>query len=514
MNDDINYAEKISTFNLLVGNTNEDIALNYLTIANWDETQAAILYNKENKGSDAKLINPNRNNNISMNNQNNYINNNYININNYSNPNPNIIPLMDDFIYNYAEEKINPGYKPNPKKASKLDKYREFPIFKEGIFDGFKFWKEDNRAYCKDYFQDFKNCMKSYETFIIDLKTKVGIIYLYDKRMIYDSRQILKYLYENEQTKDLLNQRCVLFPIINKSNEASKIIKTLKIKNYPVLIICFYKNQDNFAIISYFDNIKNNIPLITEKLIEAHELFNDKKNVYYPSTNQNINPINNNNNQINNPSINNNLNNINNPKNSININNNINNTIPKESNNIMSDPRNYMMGNDIDINNLGKGDVYPFMSDGDILKKQEEEMKSLERKEEEKIRQKKEEERKKKEEEEKQKNEELKEKNLIESLIKQLPEEPSDDDPNKCIIMFRFPDGEKTVQRKFLKTEKISMLYLYVKSLGREIYSEKNEKNFSLVQPFPFKNYNELQDKTLEEEGMFPNAVLQIRTVE
>ena len=93
-----------------------------------------------------------------------------------------------------------------------------------------------------------------------------------------------------------------------------------------------------------------------------------------------------------------------------------------------------------------------------------------------------------------------------------MPDEPSDDDPNKCIIMFRFPDGEKTVQRKFLKTDKISLLYIYVKSLGREIYSEKNENNFSLVQPFPFKNYNELQDNTLEQEGMFPNSVLQIRT--
>ena len=95
-----------------------------------------------------------------------------------------------------------------------------------------------------------------------------------------------------------------------------------------------------------------------------------------------------------------------------------------------------------------------------------------------------------------------------------LPEEPSDDNPEKCVILFRFPDGEKSVQRKFLKTDPISMLYLYVKSLGREIYIENEDKNFSLIQSFPFKNFDEAQNNTLEQEGLFPNAVLQIKSNE
>ena len=116
--------------------------------------------------------------------------------------------------------------------------------------------------------------------------------------------------------------------------------------------------------------------------------------------------------------------------------------------------------------------------------------------------------------EEKRKKEEMEEKIRIENILKQLPPEPSDDDPNKCTIMFRFPDGEKTVQRKFLKSDKISLLYTYVKSLGKAIYNDPEDEGFSLVQPFPFKNFNDLQENTLEQEGMFPNAVLQIRTVE
>jgi len=92
--ENIDYTEKILTFNLLVGNSDEDKALKYLTKANWDETKAAILYNKDkeskiNKSSfydyyDYKPIsNTNRINNI---NNNDYLFSSYNNINrNYSN---------------------------------------------------------------------------------------------------------------------------------------------------------------------------------------------------------------------------------------------------------------------------------------------------------------------------------------------------------------------------------------------------------------------------------------------
>ena len=47
--DKINYAEKISNFNLMVNNQNEDIAYNYLSQTGWDETKAAQLFNDEIK---------------------------------------------------------------------------------------------------------------------------------------------------------------------------------------------------------------------------------------------------------------------------------------------------------------------------------------------------------------------------------------------------------------------------------------------------------------------------------
>ena len=519
MKDDINYAEKIATFNLLVGNNNEDIAFNYLSMANWDETQAAILYNKENKGANATLINTNDNN----------INS--INQNLYPNKDQDIIPIEKDSIYNQPNnnQKINPYNQNNynnymPNQPSVLNKYNQCEIFINGPLDGLKFWKVDNRGYFIN-FQQFNNCIKLYNVFITNLSTNVGIIYIYDKRTINDAVTILQNLNNNEQTRDLLNQRCVIHPMINKCIEASSIIKSLKIKTFPTMVICFHKNESYFSVISQINNIMNNIPLLTQKLIEAHELFGQTKKVYrhpYPNSYNNyINDLKNKNNNSINPQTNNNqinqnpnnksnniINNININNNIINNNNNIINNPSNNSSNLLADPRNYMMDDDV-----MKNDMYPYMSDGEVLKKQEEEMKNLERKEEEKVRKKKQEEEMKKLEEEKRKREEIEEKNKIENILKQLPQEPSDDTPNKCTIMFRFPDGEKTVQRKFLKSDKVSLLYTYIKSLGREIYTENNENSFSLVQPFPFKNYNELQDNTLEQEGLFPNAVLQIRTM-
>ena len=128
----------------------------------------------------------------------------------------------------------------------------------------------------------------------------------------------------------------------------------------------------------------------------------------------------------------------------------------------------------------------------------------------------------KKEIEEKKKMEkEEKYKNIINQEIEEskkiadnLKPEPDDDNPDKCIILFRFPDGEKNVQRKFLKQDKIQVLYDYIKSLGREIFSENEHHHFSLLQTFPFKLFDDKKDKTLEEEGLFPNSVLQIKEFE
>ena len=151
----------------------------------------------------------------------------------------------------------------------------------------------------------------------------------------------------------------------------------------------------------------------------------------------------------------------------------------------------------------------PLFSAGDIIAQQKRDLEELERMENEKK------EREKKEElEKKKKEEELRKLNeKIELIKKNLPEEPDDSNPDKTIIVFRYPDGEKNIERKFLKTHTIQILYDFVESLGREIYTEENLNKFILIQTFPFKKYED-KEKTLEEEGLYPNSVIQIKEID
>jgi len=131
------------------------------------------------------------------------------------------------------------------------------------------------------------------------------------------------------------------------------------------------------------------------------------------------------------------------------------------------------------------------------------------------LKQKKEEEleKEKKKEEKRKKEEEIKMKEIVdkaEEAKAKIVDEPNEDDPNSTIICFRYPDGEKTKNRRFLKSNTIQNLYDYITSLGQEIYTENENNHFSLYQPFPPKKYD-IMENTLEKEGLFPNAVIQIR---
>ena len=142
---------------------------------------------------------------------------------------------------------------------------------------------------------------------------------------------------------------------------------------------------------------------------------------------------------------------------------------------------------------------YDNLTDGEILERQREEIENLE-------------------------NDELKQKEIenkvneiqkeIETkaneIKKEIVDEPSEDDPDSTIICFRYPDGEKRIDRRFLKSHKIQNLYDFVTSLGKEIYTEEDNNSFSLYQAFPPKKYENMEN-TLEEEGLFPNAIIQIK---
>ena len=122
------------------------------------------------------------------------------------------------------------------------------------------------------------------------------------------------------------------------------------------------------------------------------------------------------------------------------------------------------------------------------------------------------------EDEEKKKIQVLKEKAELEKKLKEeqenktkmLPDEPSSSEVNSTLIIFRYPHSEQRRERRFMKSDKVSTLYLFIESLGADMFEESND--FELITPFPMKIYNN-KEATLEEEKLFPNAVLQIREI-
>ena len=156
------------------------------------------------------------------------------------------------------------------------------------------------------------------------------------------------------------------------------------------------------------------------------------------------------------------------------------------------------------INNIGG------LTDAEVLEQQKEDMENLEKQV-----QKKEEELQKAQilEQQKKKEEELKRKEIekkANEAKRKIVDEPDINNPDATTICFRYPDGEKRKDRRFLKSHTIQNLYDYVMSLGKDIYTEEENTSFSLFQLFPPKKYEKMEN-TLEKEGLFPNAVIQIR---
>ena len=168
---------------------------------------------------------------------------------------------------------------------------------------------------------------------------------------------------------------------------------------------------------------------------------------------------------------------------------------------------NKSMSNNI-LNEIDKS--FGPLTDAEILNQQNFDMEKLEKeaiKKEEQLK------KEKKLEEEKRKEEANKLKEIEDKANeakRKIVEEPEEGGPDTTDICFRYPDGEKFKNRRFLRSHTIQNLYDYITSLGEEIYTEKENNDFSLNQPFPPKKFD-IMENTLEKEGLFPNAVIQIR---
>ena len=284
------------------------------------------------------------------------------------------------------------------------------------------------------------NKIQDFSKFNKFIKKYIGIIIFYDKKNLEFLQQFINKICRNSSIMNILRQKCVIFPISSSSENGYKILNILSDSNILYPSLIFCFNKSKDNI---FD--KNN-------LIEIINGESVNVDIFYKSLIQSISKIEQNNNLINNE---------------------------QESNN------------------------YNFLTDGEILQKQRNDMEELEKnvqKMEEEINT-----------EKKKKRENI---NKIEKEAEKYKAkfvaEPDKDNPDCCTICFRYPDGDKRRDRRFLKTDKIKILYEYITSLGNEIYTEDGNGVFSLYQPFPPKKYDNMES-TLENEGLFPNAVIQIK---
>ena len=361
--------------------------------------------------------------------------------------------------------------KMRPKQINNYPEYKIDSI--NSIFNSIsKIFKKDNTQFFHRYFSNMKNAIKLLDNFIskLDKTSKIGIIMLYSLDNLKLLRDQIKNILKEPLSHELFLDSTLVYPAIDTSIEGSNFIDELECSKLPLFIICKYKNQNSLAIIGKLE-IPFKLGDFRDKIIEA-ELSYIKKPIKEKKENLNKNN-------------NNNINNINDNKNKIYEPNYADYDFGEDDENINYD----FLDNFQDYNNMK-------LSDGQILAYQELKLKELEKMEEQKN---------------KEKEKLIEEKKESKKIKENLKQEPADDNPDKCVILFRFPDGEKSVQRKFLKQDKIKVLYDFIKSLGRDIFMEEEHHHFSLLQTFPYKLFDDIQDNTLEQEGLFPNSVLQIK---
>ena len=220
MEDNINYAEKIENFKLLVENNSEDIAVKYLEKTHWDEQKAALLFNQENRTTQQNITSHNNN-------------------------------RLD------------------------LSKYEECPIIypSKGIFSQFfnsLFYSYSNFEYV-DEFKQLSGFTLTYNSFINNLRNKLGLIFFYDYYNVNLMKNIINDIRKDSLTKEILSNK-VIFPMYNECDIGIEMLKYIKIQKFPTMIVCKLKNKNAFSILNKTNNF--NIQNIRDTILEVVELLN------------------------------------------------------------------------------------------------------------------------------------------------------------------------------------------------------------------------------------------------
>ena len=335
---------------------------------------------------------------------------------------------------------------------------------------------------------------QNFEEFLSSLKKKAGLIIIFPKEKMTEVRNNMIRASNNVICLDILKQSSI-FPIMKDTQTGNEFINKLFPKNYPVYLFCKYKNSKVMTINAMVEK-KFRMDNVINNLLDSFP-DNDVKQSVYKSINNSI--INFKNEPKKDEDFTGDENEINTLIRKIKTDTNIMETLFKQ-NNINKDnvDKPFKQENEEEPknnNNKGNNNRFQNMFENDkttILINNDKNVKGNQFNLESFL------------------ESNIKEINNIQIEENNIPKEPDERDPNACTIAFRYPYGEKQIKRRFNKTDKIEVLFNYVKSLGREIYSKPIYNNFELIYGFPPINFETKRDNTLDEEGLFPSSMINI----
>ena len=428
--------------------------LNFLAMTDTSDQELAVKYLESSDWDEVKAVNQffNQINHNTYNNGNALTNDSIIQNNNNLNASQRSTnELITENNNNNNPSNIRPNQNNKNKKESFIYKYL-FKLPYNFILDCCTENREVSRETEKKLFRVLPNLMDDFVEFCHLIKRKIGIIIFYNKNSLNFLNNLIMQLSRSTNCMNLMKDNFLIYPILANSRDGNKIQELIIDDNnneilLPSFIFCFKKQND-----------KNNNYLnpILNKTHVVYTLEGDSINInsFYEALKQ------------------------------------------------ICDK--YLLTKINDIKSKDSLDKsFGLLTDGEILFQQKYEMEELEKK----ARMEEEQNTKEKMEQE---SIEKEIKNKAKDALEKIVEEPDKDNPEATTICFRYPDGETTKNRRFLKSHKIQNLYDYVTSLGKEIYTEKQNKNFTLHQPFPPKIYDNME-YTLEQEGLYPNALVQIK---
>ena len=338
---------------------------------------------------------------------------------------------------------------------------------------------------------------QNFNEFLSSLKKAAGLIIIFQKEKMTEVRNNMIRATNNALCLDILKSTIIL-PVMKDTQTYNELIKQFKTKDFPVYLFCKYNSSQIMTINNVVEK-KFRLNNVVNNLLDCFP-DNDVKQSVYKSINTSIIGFQNKKNKEkkeNDDDFSGDENEVNNLINKLENDIKINNTLfvrdktfedylanDKDKNQNNQEKKENSDNNKTENNrfqNLFNNDITNTQIFSDV-KDKEENILDIPISSEVKL----------------EKNENL------------IPKEPDENDPNSCKITFRYPYDEKHKQRRFNKTDKIEALYNYVKSLGREIFSNQNFQTFELIYGFPPINFENKKNNTLEEEGLFPSSTINI----